>query len=188
MPEQEYPSYPAFDGTSYGESHSFNEVNGNFRRDARRSIRVISGPPMVAEHLVRVLKTPVDTGADDRISGSDPFRPDLGLDRDRLLGTTENEAKYSIIDAIGPDAIPWVEELGLNDVIISRPDGTRDAQIAARPTLADGEVSEFAIGFRELLETPGADDRADEDTEEYEYEYPGDKSGFGFAFGEDFGN
>ena len=160
MPDTQFPDYPAFDGSTYGESHSFEEDTGNFRRDPRNKIRTVDGPRMVAEHLIRVLKTPV---------GDDPIRPDFGLDKQKLLGTTENQAKYAIVEAIGPDAIPWVEQLGLDNIEITRPDGTRNADITVRPTLADGTTTEFAVAFDNLTmsTTAGTSERRRDATAEY---------------------
>ena len=194
--------FPAFDGETYGESQSFNEISGNFRRGVRGKIQVIRGPDMVAEHLVRVLKTP---------EGDDPIRPDFGLDRGKLLGTTYGEAKQAIIEAIGPGYIPWVSRLGLGDIDIEEippenPDvkDTRNVRIHLRVLLADGTVSEFAIGYDSLLrsgrtrtypsrpsasasETPPTYEYGEAYRNSYEYTYDTTPGGFGFNFGHHFG-
>lgn len=196
---QDNVDFPAFDGETYGESHSFNEVTGNFRRNIRGRMQVLQGPEMVAEHLIRVLRTPV---------GDDPLRPEFGIDRKRLLGTTYNEAKQAVIEAIGPGHIPWVARLGLGDIDIEEippenPDvkDTRNTRITIRARLADGTITEFAVGFDMLLRTGRTRELSPRQLEEGErsptwlfgpayknsYEYTFLESGFGFNFGFDYG-
>ena len=192
--------FPAFDGETYGVSHSFNEITGNFRRSIRGKIQVMEGPDLVAEHLVRVLKTP---------EGDDPIRPEFGLDRKKLLGTTLGEAKQAIIEAIGPGHIPWVARLGLGDIDIEtippeNPDvkDSRNVRIHIRARLADGTVSEFAVGYDSLLRSgrsrtyparPSDPNAGTPPTYLYgeayrdSYEYGPAVLGFGYEFGYNFG-
>lgn len=130
------------DGEGYGSAHGFDERHGDFLRTSTGEMRVIDGPAMVARQLVRVLRTP---------QGDDPFRPEFGLDKYQLVGTTDAEAKQAIIDAIGPNADPRVSQLGLGDIEITRPDGSRDAEMTVSLTLSDGTPLEFAAQFRSLL-------------------------------------
>lgn len=126
----------------YGSAHGFEEAHGDFRRTATGEIRTIRGPAMVAAQLVRVLRTPI---------GDDPFRPDLGLDKQQLLGNTDAEAKQAIINAIGPEADPRVAQLAPGDITIEYPDGTRDVSMTVDATLTDGTPLEFSAQFRSIV-------------------------------------
>lgn len=141
--ETEGTDYRAFDGRSYGRSYAFDEETGDFIRTSRREVRVITGPSKVAYELVRVLKTPI---------GDDPIRPNLGLDKRKLLGTSELQAKQAIIDAIGPESDPRVERLNTDDITITQPEGVREnAKIRVRAVLtAEGTPIEFATTFEDL--------------------------------------
>lgn len=129
---------------SYGRAHGFEEDPGAFRHDARKRIRVMDGPAMVAEQLVRTLKTPL---------GDDPIRPDYGLDTQKLLGTSRLAAKEAIIEAIGPDADPRVAQLDPTDIEISEATGNReDTTITVTAHLADGTLVNFAMALRALTQ------------------------------------
>lgn len=137
---------------SYGEAMGFDHASGDFRRDSRNRVRVLRGPRMVAEQLVRTLLTPREVQYDDRFPtprGTDPFRPEYGLDHSKLLGTSEALAKEAIIEAIGPDADPRVERLAPSDIEIDRSNDVReDVRVEITVHLADGTPVEFAAELR----------------------------------------
>lgn len=147
--DERSPSDPfrEYDGDTYGSAHGFDEDNGDFKRGNSAQITMIKGPTMVANQLVRTLKTP---------KGDDPFRPEFGLDKQELLGNSQARTKQAIIDAIGPDADPRVSQLGFGDIEITFPEGNRDADIMVTATLADGTPLQFAARFRDLLGVDGS--------------------------------
>lgn len=135
--------FEEFDGETYGEAHGFDDLDGEFRTRSGGGVRLMSGPPMVAEQLVRTLRTPV---------GSDPLRPEFGLDRDEFLGGSELRSKEAIIEAIGPDADPRVAALSPQDIEIVEPAGAnREVEFLITATLADGTPVEFRGDWRALL-------------------------------------
>ena len=138
--------FRALDGDTYGEAHGFDGLTGDFKRDAQGVIRIVDGPEMVAYHLVRCLRTPI---------GDDPLRPELGLDRRALLERPVTEGgvdiKRAVIDAIGPDAIPWVGRLAPPDIELDFDAGNRIASMTVTATLTDGTPVSFRIGFDALL-------------------------------------
>ena len=137
---------------SYGEAMGFDHTTGNFRRDARNRVRVLRGPRMVAEQLVRTLLTPREDRYDPDVvsaEGTDPFRPEYGLDRSKVLGKSEALAKEAIIEAIGPDAEPRVARLAPGDIELDRTAGNRhDIEVHITVYLADGTPVEFATALR----------------------------------------
>lgn len=135
--------FEAFDGDTYGESQGFDEISGNFKRTPRGSVRIMTGPPMVAEQLVRTLRTPI---------GDDPFRPEFGLDRQKLLDRGDSASKEAVIECIGPDQFPWVKRLEPVDIELVEDEGNRIIELDVTVYLADGTPVRFAIGFQELLE------------------------------------
>ncbi|ADJ14463.1 hypothetical protein [Halalkalicoccus jeotgali] len=154
---------------SYGEAMGFDHVSGDFRRDARNRVRVLRGPQMVAEQLVRTLLTPCEDRYDEdfhRASGTDPFRPEYGLDRSKLLGTSEALAKEAIIEAIGPDADSRVARLAPGDIELDRTAGNRDdVEVHITVYLADGTPVEFATQLRGRMTRDGFQSGRERSTE-----------------------
>lgn len=133
--------FEEYDGDTYGEAFGFDESTGDFLRSERGGIEIVEGPEMVANQLVRTLRTPV---------GDDPFRPEYGLDKQEFLGTHEHRTKQALIDAIGPEADPRVGELVPGDITVDY-GGDRDASVTVSMTLVDGTPLEFTAQFRALL-------------------------------------
>lgn len=149
--------FEEFDGSTYGESMGYDDTEGEFRRTSQGTLRIVDGPQMVGEQLARVLRTPVgtNTGPDGNPPrGSDPFRPEFGLDRQLLLSTTRDNAanaREAIIRAIGPEEIPWVERLDPSDIDVDFDAGNRYAVIQVTVFLGSGTALTFRTSFRALL-------------------------------------
>ena len=149
--------FQELDSNMYGEALGYDDVEGEFKRDSQGTIRIVDGYEMVGEQLARVLRTPVGTNTDpdgNPSRGSDPFRPDFGLDRQLLLSTTRDNAantEDAIIEAIGPEAIPWVERLDRSDIDVDFDAGNRFADIEVTVYLTDGTPLTFRTSFRALL-------------------------------------
>lgn len=118
------------EGYTYGLTNT-----GDLRLNPVNQPTEITGAEAIVQDLKVALLTP---------KGSDPLRPEYGLDYLQAAGTNDQALRGAIIDAIGPEADPRVRNI--TQIAIDRPGGDREnTRVVISLTLRDG--SAVAIEF-----------------------------------------
>ena len=137
----------AYDGETFGEAVAMDRER-SFALDSRGYADTKTGAVMVADELLRALLTR---------PGSDPIRPEFGLDLRAVLSRADGPdgrssiAEAAIHDVIGPRADPRVERI--DDISFERDPGNRVVAIDVKLTLDDTDQTPIRLraGFESRL-------------------------------------
>jgi len=134
-------------GEQYGYTYNLN-ASGDLDTNQLHRPREIYDEQAVKQDLKVALATP---------KGTDPFRPEYGLDQFEAIGTSDARLRQEIIRVIGPrtgppgsgQGDPRVERVEV--VEIDRPPGDREnTTVFIRIALRDGTVTSFEFPIARL--------------------------------------
>lgn len=127
-------------GSDYGWTIML-DAGGDLATDSLKRLRRTYDVPAVVQALKVALSTP---------EGTDPLRPDYGLDYFQALGGTDADLRRAIHDCIGPNAAGIERVERIDDIEIDRRPGQRDdIDVTITVRLVDASVVEFTFGLRE---------------------------------------
>lgn len=113
------------DGYTYGLTNG-----GDLRLNAVNQPAEVTGTDAIVQDLKIALLTP---------QGSDPMRPEFGLDYLQAAGTNDQSLRGALADAIGPEADPRVQRI--EEIEIDRSGGDREGvQVTIHLLLVDGSA------------------------------------------------
>lgn len=116
---------PERPGYTYGLTNS-----GDIRLNALHQPATVEGAQAIVQDLKVALLTP---------KGSDPMRPEFGLDYLQAAGTNDQALRGALIDAVGPDADPRVQRV--DQILIDRDQDQREGvRVTINLTLVNGSA------------------------------------------------
>lgn len=128
------PHDPETDRAAFGYTAALAH-DGDLLNNKHNRVQDIFGPPAVVQDAKVTLLTP---------KGSDPFRPDYGLDVFRAVGTSDEQLKAAIRDAI--ESMDDDRIRRINRIEVTRPGDERDdTRVRIDLQLINDESVEFAF-------------------------------------------